>query len=115
MCSTVVHMDLKPFLGQVRNLHQIPPEHCCTNKGILQERVAKRSNKITVGGYSSKLRPGPCNVKGTVDDSGTHALRLQKQDVRSLLGLWGVISYALILVCRQYASEQFIPVTHGLS
>ena len=32
-----------------------------------------------------------------------------------LLGLWGVVSYAPILVCRQYAAEQFIPVTHGLN
>ena len=32
-----------------------------------------------------------------------------------LLGLWGVISYAPLLVCRQYASEQFIPATHGLN
>ena len=31
-----------------------------------------------------------------------------------LLGLWGVISYAPLFVCRQYASEQFIPATHGL-
>ena len=31
-----------------------------------------------------------------------------------LLGLWGVVSYAPILVCRQYAAEQFIPATHGL-
>ena len=31
-----------------------------------------------------------------------------------LLGLWGVVSYAPLLVCRQYASEQFIPATHGL-
>ena len=31
-----------------------------------------------------------------------------------LLGLWGVISYVPLLVCRQYASEQFIPATHGL-
>ena len=29
-----------------------------------------------------------------------------------LLGLWGVVSYALILVCRQYVAEQFIPTTH---
>ena len=25
------------------------------------------------------------------------------------------ISYAPLLVCRQYASEQFIPATHGLN
>ena len=32
-----------------------------------------------------------------------------------LLGLWGVISYDPILVCRQYASEQFTVVTYELS
>ena len=32
-----------------------------------------------------------------------------------LLGLWGVVNYAPLLVCRQYASEQFIPTTHGLN
>ena len=32
----------------------------------------------------------------------------------SLLGLWGVVSYAPLLVCRQYASEQFIPAIHEL-
>ena len=32
-----------------------------------------------------------------------------------LLGLWGVVSYAPILVCRQYIAEQFIPTTHGLN
>ena len=31
-----------------------------------------------------------------------------------LLGLWGVVSYAPLLVCLQYASKQFIPTTHGL-
>ena len=32
-----------------------------------------------------------------------------------LLGLWGVISYAPLLMCRQYASEQFIRSTHELN
>ena len=32
-----------------------------------------------------------------------------------LLGLWGVVSYAPLLVCRRYASEQFISATHGLN
>ena len=32
-----------------------------------------------------------------------------------LLGLWGVNNYALLLVCRQYALEQFTPATHGLN
>ena len=32
-----------------------------------------------------------------------------------LLGLWGVVNYAPLLVCRQYSSEQFIPATHGLN
>ena len=29
--------------------------------------------------------------------------------------MWGVISYAPLLVCRQYASKQFIPAIHGLN
>ena len=32
-----------------------------------------------------------------------------------LLGLWGVVSYAPLLLCRQYAAEQFIPTTHRLN
>ena len=32
-----------------------------------------------------------------------------------LLGLWGVISYVPLLVCRQYVSEQFTPATYGLN
>ena len=32
-----------------------------------------------------------------------------------LLDLWGVVSYASLLVCKQYASEQFIPATHRLN
>ena len=32
-----------------------------------------------------------------------------------LLCLWGVVSYAPLLMCRQYASEQFIPATYGLN
>ena len=32
-----------------------------------------------------------------------------------LLGLWGVINYAPLLVCRQYALEQFISATHRLN
>ena len=32
-----------------------------------------------------------------------------------LLGLWGVINYAPLLVCRQYTSKQFTPTIHGLN
>ena len=32
-----------------------------------------------------------------------------------LLRLWGVVSCAPILICRQYAYDQFISTTHGLN
>ena len=32
-----------------------------------------------------------------------------------MLGLWRVVSYAPLLVCRQYALEQFILAIHGLN
>ncbi|XVF14269.1 hypothetical protein REPUB_Repub09cG0044100 [Reevesia pubescens] len=31
-----------------------------------------------------------------------------------LTGLWGIVSYASLLVRRQFGSQQFIPMTHGL-
>ena len=31
------------------------------------------------------------------------------------MGLWRVINYAPLLLCRQYALEQFIPATHRLN
>ncbi|MFQ6665838.1 hypothetical protein Gotur_032420, partial [Gossypium turneri] len=32
-----------------------------------------------------------------------------------LLGIWGAIGYAPLLVLRQYRSRQFLPVTQGLT
>ncbi|KAA3483832.1 golgin subfamily A member 5-like [Gossypium australe] len=32
-----------------------------------------------------------------------------------LLGIWGAVGYAPLLVMRQYQSRQFIPATHGLA
>ncbi|KAA3467688.1 hypothetical protein EPI10_002678 [Gossypium australe] len=32
-----------------------------------------------------------------------------------LLGIWGAVGYAPLLVARQYRSRQFIPATHGLA
>ncbi|MBA0624399.1 hypothetical protein Godav_009767 [Gossypium davidsonii] len=32
-----------------------------------------------------------------------------------LLGIWGVVGYATLLVLRQYRSREFIPVTQGLA
>ncbi|MBA0789369.1 hypothetical protein Gotri_026992 [Gossypium trilobum] len=32
-----------------------------------------------------------------------------------LLGIWGAVRYAPLLVLRQYGSRQFVPATHGLA
>ncbi|MBA0786272.1 hypothetical protein Gotri_024906, partial [Gossypium trilobum] len=32
-----------------------------------------------------------------------------------LLGIWGAVGYAPLLVLRQYNSRQFMPTTHGLA
>ncbi|MBA0762886.1 hypothetical protein Gotri_012435 [Gossypium trilobum] len=32
-----------------------------------------------------------------------------------LLGIWGAVGYAPLLVLRQYKSRQFIPATQGLA
>ncbi|KAA3478352.1 Gag-pro-like protein [Gossypium australe] len=36
-------------------------------------------------------------------------------DWAPLLGIWGAVGYASLLVMRQYQSRQFIPATHGLT
>ncbi|KAG8473135.1 hypothetical protein CXB51_035146 [Gossypium anomalum] len=41
--------------------------------------------------------------------------RCQKFDWVSLLGIWGTIRYAPLLVLRQYRSRQFILATQGLT
>ncbi|MBA0881469.1 hypothetical protein Goshw_010940 [Gossypium schwendimanii] len=39
---------------------------------------------------------------------------LQEDDV-PLLGIWGAVEYAPLLVLRQYNSRQFVPATYGLA
>ncbi|KAG8498122.1 hypothetical protein CXB51_007254 [Gossypium anomalum] len=41
--------------------------------------------------------------------------RCESFDWVPLLGIWGAIGYAPLLVLRQYAARQFISVTHGLA
>ncbi|MBA0818068.1 hypothetical protein Gohar_019729, partial [Gossypium harknessii] len=40
---------------------------------------------------------------------------LQDFDWVPLLGIWGAVGYAPLLVLRQYNSRQFVPATHGLA
>ena len=65
--------------------------------------MAKRSNKRIVGSYPSKLRSGPHNVEGTMDDSETHAIRLWEQDVGSSVKAMGscqLCSYTRVQAVR---------------
>ncbi|MBA0817584.1 hypothetical protein Gohar_022223, partial [Gossypium harknessii] len=41
--------------------------------------------------------------------------RCKNFDWVPLLGIWGVVGYAPLLVLRHYRSRQFIPVTQGLA
>ena len=77
--------------------------------------MAKRPNKRTVGGYSSKLRSGPHNVEGIMDDSETHVIRLREQDVGSFARAIGSPQLCFYTRMQQYTSEQFIPAIYGLS
>ena len=64
-----------------------------------------------MGGHSSKLGLNSHNMEGTLDDLEIYALWMWV----ALLGLWGVVSYAPILMCRQYATEKFTPTMYGLN
>ncbi|MFQ6662878.1 hypothetical protein Gotur_030582, partial [Gossypium turneri] len=41
--------------------------------------------------------------------------KCENQDWVPLLGLWGGVGYAPLMVQRQFASRQFVPVTDGLA
>ncbi|MFQ6655371.1 hypothetical protein Gotur_025958 [Gossypium turneri] len=41
--------------------------------------------------------------------------KCKNQDWVPLLGLWGGLGYAPLMVQRQFASRQFVPVTDGLA
>ncbi|KAA3460667.1 hypothetical protein EPI10_027310 [Gossypium australe] len=41
--------------------------------------------------------------------------RCESFDWVPMLGIWGAVGYALLLVLRPYRSKQFIPATHGLA
>ncbi|MFQ6646754.1 hypothetical protein Gotur_019074, partial [Gossypium turneri] len=41
--------------------------------------------------------------------------KCENQDWMPLLGLWGGVGYAPLMVQRQFASRQFVPVTDGLA
>ena len=55
------------------------------------------------------------NMESTMDEPKRCALRMWRQNVGSFVGIVGIVSYAPLLVCRQYTSEQFILVTHELN
>ena len=68
-----------------------------------------------MGSSSLGFGLGSRNMESPVDEPRMCALRIGDKMWVPLLGLWGVVSYAPLLVCRQYASEQFILVTQGLN
>ena len=81
-------------------------------KEFCQKKMVERSDKRVVGSSFSRFGSGSRNMESPVDEPRMCALRMwMNRD----LGLWGVVSYAPLLVCRQYASEQFILATHGLN
>ncbi|MFQ6670818.1 hypothetical protein Gotur_035574, partial [Gossypium turneri] len=41
--------------------------------------------------------------------------KCENQDWVPLIGLWGGVGYAPLMVQRQFASRQFVPVTDGLA
>ncbi|KAG8482738.1 hypothetical protein CXB51_024170 [Gossypium anomalum] len=56
-----------------------------------------------------------CSVEGSIDDSCEILYRGGSFDWVPLLGIWGAIGYAPLLVLRQHGLRQFVPVTHGLA
>ena len=68
-----------------------------------------------MGDHSSKPELYPQNMENTLDDQKYMLYGCGNKLWVSLLGLWGVVNYSPILVCRQYAAEKFTPATSSLS
>ncbi|KAG8482722.1 hypothetical protein CXB51_024164 [Gossypium anomalum] len=93
MCTAAQCLDFKSFLKS--RAHSIP--HVFKNirlaRSLPQERMAERSHRATL----------------------VLLYKCGGQDWVPLLGLWGGVGYAPLLVQRQFSSRQFIPATGGLA
>ncbi|KAG8502577.1 hypothetical protein CXB51_001159 [Gossypium anomalum] len=83
------------------------------NKLTLRKNGRKKSRAILGIGSSESSRRG-YNVESTLDPSFSFLYKCGSQDWIPLLGLWGGVGYAPLLVQRQFSSRQFIPATGGL-
>ena len=52
---------------------------------------------------------------GSLDATNTHIVSMWGQVMGTVAGTMGAISYTPLLVLRQLAVKQFVPVTDGLS
>ena len=68
-----------------------------------------------MGNSSPGFGPDSHNMESLVDEQGCVLYGCGEKMWVPLLGLWRVVSYASLLVCRQYASEQLILAIHGLN
>ena len=87
--------------------------HVHTHKYVLQERLAKASNKRTVGNRSLDL--DSVTWKATWMSRKSIFYECEDKLWIPLLELWGVVSYTSLLVLRQFGSKQFILDTYGLN
>ncbi|KAG8496229.1 hypothetical protein CXB51_009234 [Gossypium anomalum] len=93
VCTAGQCLDFESFLES--RAHSIP--HVFKNirpaRSLPQERMAERSHRATL----------------------VLLYKCGGQDWVPLLGLWGGVGYAPLLVQRQFSSRQFIPATGGLA
>ena len=115
MCTTVVYVDSKPFWGKCEisirfHMSTIVPifEFCKKEWPNDQTKEQWVATLLSLDPTHITWKAPWMTLKHMLFGCGN------KMWV-PLLGLWGVVNYALILVCRQYAVEQFIPATHGLN
>ncbi|MBA0654258.1 hypothetical protein Goklo_021300 [Gossypium klotzschianum] len=76
-----------------------------------------RCSKIQVDKAYSRAVNVPTFLKKLMNITGMNEIlyKYGNFDWVPLLGIWGAIGYAPLLVLRQYKSRQFVPATQGLA
>ena len=115
MPTHVVYMVEKPPSMQEEYFREALSPEQSSNWRILQQRMVRSKDKGTVGSISKEDIWWAIGMIGSMDALCTHIVSMWWQVVDTVTGTMGAISYAPLLVLRQLAAKQFIPVTNGLS
>ena len=113
MGIAIVYMDQESYLVWRNHFHKVLLFKGSSDYWVLLEHLATTRDRTIVGFIS--LRSKSTTVDGSVDVSTPIIIPMWKSILDTPFGPWRMISYAPLLVLRQFGVKQFIPVTIRLA